>query len=110
MYISAPPRLRENTPHYLEVPMGQRVKLRCPIAGFPKPLVEWYKGNESISGASEHIRITKNSLTIDNVTENNSDIYFCKAFNEHGIIWKNFTVVVIGTVAASFSHIFTSHS
>lgn len=78
--------------------MGQRVKLRCPIAGVPKPFVEWLKGNESISSASEHIKITKNSLTIDNVTEADSDIYFCKAHNDHGIIWKNFTVVVIGTI------------
>lgn len=81
--------------------MGQRVKLRCPIAGVPKPFVEWLKGNESISSASEHIKIAKNSLTIDNVTENDSDIYFCKAYNDHGIVWKNFTVVVIGTVIAT---------
>lgn len=93
--IGTPPRLRENTPNYLEVPMGQRVKLRCPIAGVPKPFVEWLKSNESISSASERIKITKNSLTIDNVTEADSDTYFCKAFNEHGIVWKNFTVLVI---------------
>ncbi|GIY25816.1 hypothetical protein CEXT_231061 [Caerostris extrusa] len=30
-----PPRFKENNPKYLEIPVGQRCKLRCPALGKP---------------------------------------------------------------------------
>ncbi|XP_035228151.1 fibroblast growth factor receptor 3-like [Stegodyphus dumicola] len=95
--VTIPPKFKENTPSYLEVAVGQKVKLRCAVSGSPKPVVEWFalNNNLSLSLSTERFRITKNSLTIENVTDSDSDAYFCKAYNEYGTIWKNFTVKVI---------------
>lgn len=90
-----PPKLREDGPTYLEVPRGQKVKLRCPVDGSPRPYLIWYRDNELISTNSPRIQTTRYSLTIHDVEDDDTDMYACKAFNEHGILWKNFTVKVI---------------
>lgn len=93
--VDKAPRLRDSSPTYLEVPIGQKVKLRCPVTGDPPPYLVWYRNNETISSSTPRLSVMKNSLTIRDVELNDSDVYFCKAYNDHGVLWKNFTVKVI---------------
>ncbi|XP_055948043.1 fibroblast growth factor receptor 2-like isoform X1 [Argiope bruennichi] len=94
----AAPKFKEVNPKYLEIPLGQKCKLRCPVSGNPKPIVEWFKQNvngtlESLSNTSTTYYISRNNnLHIDNFTEADEGIYTCKASNQLGTISTNFTV------------------
>ncbi|GIY84053.1 fibroblast growth factor receptor 2 [Caerostris darwini] len=94
----APPRFKEINPKYLEIPVGQRCKLRCPALGNPRPHVDWFKyvnGSwEGLTNASSGggYHISRGHLHIDNFTEADEGVYRCTLTNTQGTVSANFTV------------------
>ncbi|GFS78769.1 fibroblast growth factor receptor 2 [Nephila pilipes] len=95
----AAPKFKEFNPKYLEIPLGQKCKLRCPSSGNPKPTIEWFK--VTINGSLEAITNSSNSssyisrnnnLHIDHFSETDEGVYLCQASNRLGTISTNFTV------------------
>lgn len=79
-----------------EAVQGETVRLKCSVHGEPKPTVVWYHGENQISSSKEDVRITRTrmSLTIRDAEPQDSGQYYCKAHNDFGTIWKNFTVSI----------------
>lgn len=75
-----------------EVSPGETVRLRCPAHGEPKPFLAWYHGENIVSRPRENIKLAKATMIIHNVQPQDEGLYFCKAYNDYGAIWKNFTV------------------
>ncbi|CAN7943703.1 unnamed protein product, partial [Ixodes hexagonus] len=75
-----------------DVTPGETVRLRCPAHGDPKPFHVWYHGENILSGLRDNIKLAKATMTIHNVQALDEGLYFCKAYNDFGAIWKNFTV------------------
>ncbi|GFQ65872.1 fibroblast growth factor receptor [Trichonephila clavata] len=96
----AAPKFKEVNPKYLEIPFGQKCKLRCPVSGNPKPTVEWFKVTptgmlEPVANSfNSSSYISRNNLHIDSFSEADEGVYLCKASNPHGSIATNFTVRV----------------
>ncbi|XP_064601371.1 fibroblast growth factor receptor 2-like [Liolophura sinensis] len=68
-------------------------KLRCKVKGEPKPFLLWYRNGQLIK-PNKRFQVVRYTLVINNITVNDSGEYACHAFNEHGNIWGNFTVLV----------------
>lgn len=100
-----PPRLRESGTTYYEVPLGERCKLRCPVLppAARSARVDWFRGGEVVL-PGERVRVGRSSLTLLNVTEGDGGLYYCRASNEHGEVYNNFTVRVVGEYAPLHLH------
>lgn len=88
-------------PFFLEEPLsdkraaeGGRVKLRCKVGGRPRPWLLWYRHNELVKSHDERLKISKYALSIDKVTVDDSGTYSCKAGNQFGELWANFSLTV----------------
>ncbi|GFX98825.1 fibroblast growth factor receptor [Trichonephila clavipes] len=108
--LSAAPKFKEVNPKYLEIPLGQKCKLRCPVSGNPQPTLEWFKVTpngslESVANSS----ISRNHLHIHSFSEEDQGVYWCKASNPHGTVATNFTVRVAGE-SSHESHQSMAHS
>ena len=64
--------------------IGETIKLICPIQGYPTPMVEWYKDGDKIDYMWDTYRISRKSLKIKHVTEDDTGIFTCKGINGFG--------------------------
>ncbi|KAK0409571.1 hypothetical protein QR680_004629 [Steinernema hermaphroditum] len=55
--------------------------LRCPVLGYPKPDVEWYKGSDVVV-PSDRMRLNGTHLEIHDATTDDEGIYRCVASNK----------------------------
>lgn len=60
---------------------GQTTMLSCPVVGYPKPDIVWYKDHVPLE-ASEKYQFTRNELYIRDVDDADEGIYRCIASNE----------------------------
>ena len=61
---------------------GEKVVLPCNVTGFPQPEVTWYKdGLEVHSVLRSKFAFSGNDLIIDDVSEEDSGFFKCKAQN-----------------------------
>ena len=68
---------------------SRRLELECYVTGNPEPDIEFQLNGGSIMNGSRTTKISKNKITIDDVTYQNDDgKYRCVAINEHGRIFK----------------------
>ncbi|XP_063792751.1 hemicentin-2 [Pseudophryne corroboree] len=66
----------------VQVPVGEEAVLQCVTEGLPLPLVMWYKGDQEVSGPG--IGPQEQTLTLQEVTEEDAGEYTCVASNEAG--------------------------
>ncbi|KAI6178381.1 Immunoglobulin domain containing protein [Aphelenchoides besseyi] len=69
---------------------GSKVVLTCPVTGYPKPEIVWrHDGRQQIQGSGE-------TLTIEEVTEENEGLFVCTASNRFAISgqWQVYELVV----------------
>lgn len=89
-----PPVFTKNDKLVHVLTKGDTVKLKCAAQGDPKPFLAWYHGSNSLSNTRQRIKLAKYSLSIYNIQPQDAGQYFCKAYNDFGTAWKNFTVHV----------------
>ena len=72
----------------------QNVTLPCKAAGFPSPLITWYKDGNIIAGEKKHFN--KRNLEILNILYEDHGIYTCTAENLLGRVQLSINVTVYG--------------
>ena len=78
---------------------GATILLPCAASGVPAPTIEWYKNQKHVSEdpGSERVTIHKNgSLEVRDVTEQDADVYTCRAYNLYGTAVVKHTLVIQG--------------
>ena len=84
-------------PRDRRVEEGQSIQLTCRVASNPWPMVRWFRNKEQMI-PDDYTNIYSEAdyqhVQIDDVTSEHSGQYTVEAFNEHGIIQSNFTVIV----------------
>ena len=81
------------------MPLGDRVKLRCPVAGDPKPFTVWKINDTEVSTADPRVgprlHIQRFSFAIDSVSWADAGSYRVDAENQFGTTFCNFTLIVL---------------
>uniref|UniRef100_A0A224YMV3 Fibroblast growth factor receptor n=1 Tax=Rhipicephalus zambeziensis TaxID=60191 RepID=A0A224YMV3_9ACAR len=79
-----------------EVVAGDTVRLRCAVvSGQPPVYFVWYHEESQLTSTPrENVRMSGHTLTIKNAQPRDGGRYFCKAYNDLGEAWKNFTLRV----------------
>ncbi|RWS01419.1 Fibroblast growth factor receptor 3-like protein, partial [Dinothrombium tinctorium] len=96
------PQLKEDlSVREFTLPVGQRLKLRCPVNGDPKPKLKWFKNGKNVSEQDEHIKIGKQNLKIAPLSEQDTGNYTCFANNSYGELSVNFSVNVVPLVTST---------
>ena len=78
----------------------RKVRLVCPISGWPLPKVVWNKNGKSVDLPTSKMMggVAKGSvLLIDNAQESDSGTYTCYAINPAGVAMSSSKVTVLGT-------------
>lgn len=92
---SGPLELEEDASSQEDVYLGQKLELRCPIIGHPRPTILWYKDNSLISSFNKRAKIKKRALVFPKLTYEDSGVYRCDAENKYGIVRHNITLRVL---------------
>ena len=73
---------------------GQVTELKCSVAGFPKPKIEWRRqGNKELPSGRHYIR--NNNLYFQNPIKEDEDIYMCHASTPAGSVMGATEVTVL---------------
>ena len=78
---------------------GATILLPCAASGVPAPTIEWYKNQKHVSEdpGSERVTVHNNgSLEVRDVTEQDADVYTCRAYNLYGTAVVKHTLVIQG--------------
>lgn len=73
------------------VTVSETAYLACKAAGYPKPIVNWYRNGTQLPQRSARYHVFPDfTLAIRNVTFSDEDIYMCRAYNRIGrpSVWK----------------------
>ena len=94
--VRGPPRAEQSEVKQV-AKVGESVKLRCPIHGYPAPIVSWHKDAEdaAISYAWSRYRTTRRTLKIRSVVKEDTGLYVCKGINGFGKAESRIELVVI---------------
>ena len=66
------------------IPKGQTASFSCSATGDPLPLIKWFKSQDSISNDSHFSVLPNGTLLINNVSEQDSGWFTCRATNDAG--------------------------
>ena len=92
--VRGPPRAeKRQIKHVAKV--GESLKIKCPIHGYPQPIVSWEKDQDDISYAWSRYRTTRKTLKIKNVAEEDKGVYICTGINGFGKAESRIELVVI---------------
>jgi len=64
--------------------LGDDVRLSCPVAGTPPPMLEWRKDGAQIRDAWERFSVDGDTLHVARVTADDAGVYVCDAVNGFG--------------------------
>jgi hypothetical protein len=82
------PKIKQRFRSVWRVPLGERVKFRCPVSGDPKPFTTWSINDTDISTADHtlgpRLHIQRFSLAIDDVRWQDAGYYKVVAENQFG--------------------------
>merc|ERR1719188_603486 len=92
--IKGPPRAEKSEVRHV-VKLGDTVKIRCPIQGFPPPMVHWTINDNTITYAWSRFKINRKSLKIKGVEEQDKGVYICKGINVSTVAYIAAYLIVI---------------
>lgn len=81
-------------PSYQTVDIGDNIKFRCSINGYPAPKISWKRGHGK--AMLDNVEITDNSLRIKNIVIGNEGSYQCIATNRGGSVTRRAVLYVRG--------------
>nr|XP_018666843.1 basement membrane-specific heparan sulfate proteoglycan core protein [Ciona intestinalis] len=96
IHVIAPPAVRVSPAKFIDLRVGESVKLMCSSRGTPLPSVIWRKHNMTGNGMSKQLtnyRRGSGSYMLSNVRLDQAGDYICEAINEAGR--STVTVVVM---------------
>ena len=92
--IRGPPRAEKSEIKHV-VKVGESLKIKCPIHGYPAPIVSWQKDDDDISYAWSRYRTTRKTLKIKHVAREDMGVYVCTGINGFGKAETRIELVVI---------------
>ncbi|XP_077864234.1 hemicentin-1-like [Saccoglossus kowalevskii] len=102
--VQEPPNIAD-TPKVVDSFPNSRVTIPCPVTGFPRPHITWYKDGKVVDTSDHGLRVRSDgSLFIMNTEDEDRGYYTCHAVNDAGSanitlllnINGKFTVVLLG--------------
>ncbi|XP_063760591.1 myosin light chain kinase, smooth muscle isoform X2 [Eleginops maclovinus] len=85
--MQGPPKFTQSLED-LTVAQGSRARLSCHLTGYPDPEVVWLCGKEPVEESPsvqiEYEEDGRCTLVLDKVAPEDSDVYTCRATNDHG--------------------------
>ena len=97
MFLSEPPRFPENLTKHKDVIENNPIVLLCPAAGFPIPLITWYKDDVLITGEQlGYVILGDGSLQLSDSAAADSGVYRCVAENDAGKVDYDIELKVLG--------------
>ena len=91
-----PPVLKQQVSPHLVVRLGDDVRLSCPVAATPPPMLEWKKDGTQILDAWDRFSLHENMLRVSRVTADDAGVYVCIAINGFGTMRVATELFVIG--------------
>ncbi|XP_070581750.1 hemicentin-1-like isoform X2 [Ptychodera flava] len=102
LHVHEPPVIRRGTPDEISKHEGDRVVLPCPVSGFPRPDITWYKDGQELGFHPAITQDESGTLFISVAEAEDSGIYMCLATNNAGNSTHSITVkILVGTVIAA---------
>ena len=92
--VRGPPRAEKNEIKHV-AKVGDSLKIKCPIHGYPQPIVSWAKDEADISYAWSRYRTTRKTLKIKRVSKEDMGVYVCTGINGFGKAETRIELVVI---------------
>ena len=92
--VRGPPRADKSELRHV-ARVGDSLKIKCPIQGYPQPIISWEKDQDDISYAWSRYRTTRRTLKIKSVIKEDMGIYVCKGINGFGKAETRIELVVI---------------
>ena len=92
--VRGPPRAEKSQIKHV-AKVGESLKIKCPIHGYPQPIVSWEKDQDDISYAWSRYRTTRKTLKIKRVMEEDRGVYICTGINGFGKAESRIELVVI---------------
>ena len=92
--VRGPPRAEKSDIKHV-VKVGDSLKIKCPIHGYPPPIVSWEKDEDEISYAWSRYRATRKTLKIKKVGKEDMGTYVCTGINGFGKAETRIELVVI---------------
>jgi len=75
--------------------IGETIRLQCPVAGKPTPMLEWSKDGDKVDFMWERYKAGKRGLRIRNLNEDDTGVFTCKAVNGFGSAVVRVELVVV---------------
>ena len=88
------PHFVTKPPHSVTVREKQNLTLHCKAAGFPPPIITWYKDGRVIEEEKRHFK--KRNLEIKEIQFGDRGTYTCRAENLLGRVQLSINVTVKG--------------
>ena len=88
--------LKQKVSPHLVVRLGDDVRLSCPVAATPPPMLEWKKDGTQILDAWDRFSLHENMLRVSRVTADDAGVYVCIAVNGFGTMRVATELFVIG--------------
>lgn len=105
-HFQAPPSIiNDDDRTNIEIKLGGNLILKCQTSGTPKPTIQWFHNNQSLT-----ISHTKEEYTLENVEQHHEGVYRCLATNNIGSVDRYFNVSIHSedSFLLIFEHIFIS--
>ena len=94
-FLPVPP-IFITSPTNQTIPKGQTASFSCSATGDPLPLIKWFKSQDSISNDLHFSVLSNGTLVINNVSEQDSGWFTCRATNDAGTVEKRAYLLVAG--------------
>ncbi|XP_062609328.1 fibroblast growth factor receptor 4-like [Saccostrea cucullata] len=78
----------------IKVRNGSKLRLWFKGPKYPSSTITWYKDGKKIKNVTSRLKIKQSSLVILKLEEDDSGEYACYKQNQHGEVWKNYTLTV----------------
>lgn len=95
LFLPVPPMFTKS-PMNQTIPKGQTASFSCLATGDPPPLIKWFKSQNSISNDLHFSILPNGTLVINNVSEQDSGWFTCRATSAAGTVEKMAYLLVAG--------------
>lgn len=64
--------------------LGSPISVRCAATGYPKPSINWFRGQAKQSKDFQPVALRNNTLSVNFATASDEGYYMCQANNDIG--------------------------